>query len=362
MTPQPAHVLVTPEALAGRLVESAAGALEIFSIYAGEQLGWYASLVNDGPATAAELAQRSGTHERYVREWLEQQATAGFLAFSRDADNSHRFAMPEGFEAVLHDRESEMFVAPLGRFLVSAMRNAHLITDAYRSGGGVSWEAFGDDMRTAQADFNRPFFMNSLVPAYLSKMPDVHAALTADGARVAEIGSGGGWASIAIASAYPKARVDAFDLDHASVLLARQNAAHAGVADRLTVHHRDAADAGIDGAFDLVCAFECIHDLSDPVGVLATMRRLAKPGAQVIIMDERVAEEFGAVGDLFERLFYGFSLAVCLVDGMSRPGSAGTGTVMRPSVLRSYALDAGFAGIEVLPMGHEMFQFYRMIL
>ena len=355
------NAMSSPEELAGRLVEFAAGAMEIFSIYAGEKLGWYASLAGDGPATSAELAVRTGTSERYAREWLEQQATAGFLSFRREPDGQHRFAMPPGYESVLCDRESELFVAPLGRLLVSTARNAHQALEAYKSGGGVAWEAFGEDMRTAQSDFNRPFFTNSLVPGYLSQIPGLHDALSKPGARIAEIGPGGGWAAIAIASAYPGARIDGFDLDEASVTLARQNVSDAGVADRVVIHHQDAAHSSVAGECDLVCAFECIQDLSDPVAVLTTMRRLAKPGAPVIVMDERVADEFGAVGDLIERLFYGFSLGVCLLDGMSRPNSAGTGTVMRPDILRGYAREAGFTDVEILPLEHEMFRFYRLI-
>ena len=357
----PAPALAAPDELAGRLFESAVGAMEIVSVYAGEKLGWYASLVNDGAATATELATRTGTHERYVREWLEQQATAGFLTFAREPGGTVRFSMPSGYEAVLTDRESELFVAPLGRFLVSVVAKIPQAVECFRSGGGVPWEAFGEDMRGAQAEFNRPFFMNRLVPGYLSQIPGVDGALTQPGSRVAEIGPGGGWAAIAIASAYPDARVDGFDLDEASVLLARENVAEAGLSDRITVHHRDAADAGINGQCDLVCALECIHDLPDPVGVLATMRRLAKPGAPVVVMDERVNDEFGSVGDLTERLFYGFSLGVCLLDGMSHANSAGTGAVMRASTLRSYAKEAGFTDIEVLPLEHDLFRFYRLL-
>ena len=116
------------------------------------------------------------------------------------------------------------------------------------------------------------------------------------------------------------------------------------------------------GQCDLVCAFECIHDLSDPIGVLTSMRKLAKPGGRVIVMDERCAEEFGAVGDFTERLFYGFSIAVCLPDGMSHKPSAETGTVMRPATLDSYARQAGFARADVLALEHDMFRFYDLVL
>ena len=353
--------LASPEELAGRLFESAVGALEIFSIYAGEKLGWYASLVGDGPATPSQLADRTKTNERYVREWLEQQATAGILSYTSEPDGANRFAMPPGYESVLVNRESELFVAPLGRFVVSILNNAHLAVEAYRNGGGVSWPTFGDDMRTAQADFNRSFFMNRLVSDYLSQVPDVEAALSAQDAQVAEIGPGGGWAAIAIAAAYPSARVDAFDLDEASVVMARKNVEEAGLTSRIAVHQRDAADSTIHGQCDLVYALECIHDLPNPVGVLSTMRRLAKPGAPVIVMDERTADEFGTVGDLTERLLYGFSLGVCLLDGMAYSPSAGTGTVMRPSTLRRYAREAEFADIEILPLEHDLFRFYRLI-
>lgn len=164
-----------------------------------------------------------------------------------------------------------------------------------------------------------------------------------------------------MAKTYPNATVEGFEIDAPSVEMARKNAADSGLAGRVTFHHRDAADAGIDGQCDLVCAFECIHDMPDPVSVLRTMRRLAKPGGTVLVMDERVGEEFGNVGDFTERLLYGFSIAVCLPDGMSHQPSVGTGTVMRPATFRKYATEAGFSGVEILPLEHDLFRFYRLL-
>jgi len=351
-----------PEELVGRLLESAIGAMDIFAVYAGEKLGLYRSLAQAGPATPAELAARTGTHERYIREWLEQQATTGMLAAEPVAAGSERrYALPPGYEAVLVDGDSDVFVAPVGRFVVSAFAQAPALLNAYRHGGGVSWEAYGDDMRTAQADFNRPFFLNSLVPGYLSQVPGLDAALASPGARVAEIGPGGGWAAIAIGRHYPGVRVDGFDLDAASVDMARANVASSGLSDRVAIHHRDAGDGSIGGDYDLVAAFECIHDMSDPVSALATMRRLVKPGGTVLVMDERVGDEFGAIGDFTERLLYGFSLTVCLPDGMSHQPSVGTGTVMRPGTFRKYAKQAGFSGVDILPLEHDLFRFYSLV-
>ncbi|MBI5946628.1 MAG: methyltransferase domain-containing protein [Chloroflexi bacterium] len=336
--------------------------MDIFAVYAGEKLGLYRSLHQEGPATPAELAARTGTHERYIREWLEQQATTGILAVGPSSDGSaRRYSLPAGYEAVLVDGDSELFVAPVGRFVASAFAQAPGLLNAYRSGGGVPWEAYGEDMRTAQADFNRPFFINSLVPGYLSQVPGLDAALKTPGARVAEIGPGGGWAAIAIARGYPGVRVDGFDLDAASVDMARANVAAAGLSDRVTIHHRDAGDGSIAGDYDLVAAFECIHDVPDPVSVLRTMGRLVKPGGTVLVMDEGVGEEFGAIGDFTERLMYGFSLTVCLPDGMSHQPSAGTGTVMRPPVFRRYAEQAGFSRVDILPLEHDLFRFYALV-
>ena len=158
------------------------------------------------------------------------------------------------------------------------------------------------------------------------------------------MGCGGGWSSIAIARAYPDVSIDGFDLDVPAIERARRNAEAEGLSDRVRFHAMDPAEAGHGDAYDVVTAFECIHDLPQPVPVLRTMRSMAGEDGIVLVMDENVAPEFVAPGDEVERIMYGFSTLVCLPDGMSHPGSVGTGTVMRPSVLEGYAREAGFAG------------------
>ena len=173
------------------------------------------------------------------------------------------------------------------------------------------------------------------------------------------MGCGLGWSAIGIALAYPDATVDGYDVDVPSVEAARRNAREAGVDDRVRFHAVDAATVEAP-AYDAVFAFECIHDLPDPVGVLAAMRRLAGPDGAVIVMDERVAESFMAPGDEVERLMYGYSLMCCLADGMAHTPSAGTGTVLRPSTLRRYAVEAGFGDVEILDIDTDFFRFYRL--
>ena len=133
------------------------------------------------------------------------------------------------------------------------------------------------------------------------------------------------------------------------------------MSDRVRFTLVDAASVPTSGDYDLVAAFECIHDLPDPVGVLRSARRMVKPGGTVLVMDERVPEAFTGPGDPVEQLMYGISMLVCLPDGLSHDGSVGTGTVMRPDTLRRYARDAGFADIEVLPIEHDMFRFYQLL-
>jgi len=354
--------LATPEELAGRIFEAAVGGIEILSIYLGDRLGYYRAL-SRGPLTSAELASATGTNERYAREWLEQQATAQFLSVDRPGApaDERRYALPPGYEAVLVDELSPAYVAPIGRLMKVAGTVAESLLTAYRTGGGISWAEMGADAREAQAAFNRPFFATALA-GYLEQVPGLDAALRTPGAAVAEIGCGGGYALVAIAQAYPSVRADGFDIDAPSVEMARANVAAAGLSGRVSVHHRDAGDAALAGSYDLVAAFECIHDLPNPVAVLANMRRLVKPGGTVLVMDERVSDEFGAFGDLTERLFYAASLFICLPDGMSTQPSAATGTVMRPATLARYAREAGFRDTEILPLEHDLFRFYRLVV
>ena len=350
------------EALATRLFETVLAVLDARAVDLGDRLGYYRALAEHGPATSPELAARTGTAERYVREWLEQQAVTGILTAADDPDRpddalARRFALPPGHVGPLTDVLRPAHVVPLVRFVVAAGRQVDALAEVHRTGGGVSWAQHGPEVREAQAAANRPLFLGALGRDHLPSIPDVDAALRRGG-RVADVGCGFGWSSIGIALAYGAATVDGFDLDEPSVRAARRNAAEAGVADRVHFSVTDAAT--VDGTYDVVTAFECIHDLPDPVSVLAAMRRLAGDSGTVLVMDERVAERFTAPGDEVERLMYGYSLTCCLADALSTRPSAGTGTVMRPSTLRRYAREAGFADAEVLDVGDDFFRFYRL--
>ena len=351
------------DALIGRLFEAAIGTLDVFSVHLGDRLGLYQALDQRGSATSDELAAATGTHERYVREWLEQQAATGILAVEDAAAPAaaRRYRVPSGHREVLLDRDSLNCLTPLLRLAVGVTGPLPALLEAFRTGAGVPYPDYGADTREGIAEMNRPMFLNLLGTAWLPAIPDVHARLQADPpARVADVGCGSGWSSIAIARAYPNALVHGFDADEASIALARSNVAAAGLADRVSFALRDAAYPGLAGSYDLVTAFETIHDMAQPVEALRKMRGLVADGGAVMIADERVGETFTAPGDDVERLNYGFSVLHCLAVGLAESPSAGTGTVMRPPTLRRYAAEAGFGGVEVLPIDNDFWRFSRL--
>jgi ubiquinone/menaquinone biosynthesis C-methylase UbiE len=348
---------------ADRLFESTLGALDLVTVYLGEHLGLYRALADRGASTSAELAQATGTTERYAREWLEQQAASAIVEVddARLPARRRRYTLPPEHAEVLLDSDSLAYVGPLGRLVVGMARPVQAVGEAFRSGGGVPWEAYGDDVRTAQADFNRPQFLNLLASEWLPAMPDVHEHLQADPpAHVADIACGAGWSSIAIAKGYPKVTVEGFDLDAPSIDAARLNALREGVSDRVHFAVADAAETAFEGRYDLVTVFEALHDMSHPVDALRTVHRLVAKDGAVLVMDERVAEAFELPTTETERFLYQCSVLLCLPNGMAEQPSAATGTVMRAETMQRYAEAAGFSSVTVLPIEHELFRFYRL--
>ncbi|GIV78006.1 MAG: hypothetical protein KatS3mg050_2400 [Litorilinea sp.] len=352
------------DALVERLLHSASGFFDIYTIYIGDRLGYYRILAQGDPITSTELARQTGTHERYVREWLEQQTVSKILeVLNPDAAAPfRRFRLPAPYAEVLADEESLNYLVPLTQLAVGAAHPIRAVVDAFRSGGGVPYGDFGPDLREGQGRMNRAMFLQELGYKWLPAIPDIHARLQSDPpARIADFGCGVGWSSIGMAQAYPNVYVDGFDLDAPSIALARENLTASGLGDRVQFHVRDAGDPTLHGRYDLVTAFECVHDMSNPIDALRTMRQLVNGHGTVIIMDERVGDTFTPTGNEVEWMMYGWSLLHCLPVGMADHPAAGTGTVMRTDTLRQYARQAGFRDVEVLPIDNFFFRFYRLV-
>jgi SAM-dependent methyltransferase len=350
-------------AVADRLLSAALGAFDILAIALGDRLGYYRLLAHREALTPPALAAASGTAPRYAREWLEHQAVGGLVEVldpSQEPD-ARSYRLRPGVAEVLADPDELTYLAPLARQLAAAARQLPALAQASRSGRGVPWAAYGADMRESQAELNRPGYLRLLAEDWLATLPGVQQRLrTGPQARVADVGCGAGWSCIGLAQGYPMVHVDGYDLDMASVDLARRNVAVAGLADRVHVYHLDITKVADRGPYDLVTAFECLHDLPHPVAALAAMRRLAGSLGTVLIADMKAAGRFTAPGGDLERLLYGFSLLICLPDSMSTPGSTATGTVLRPATVREYASQAGYTRVDILPIDHDLWRFYHL--
>lgn len=350
------------EELVERITDATLGTLLLYTMYIGDELGLYEELAGDVALTSVALARRTGTDERYVREWLEQQAVTGVLdvADERAAPTARRFSLPSEFEPVLLDQESTHYMAQQSHLVVGGGQPLDDVVEAFRTGGGVSFDAYGP-LREGQARTNRAEMRYRLGAEWLPSIADVDSALKSnDSPAVADVGCGAGWACIGIAEAYPDVTVDGFDIDGPSVERARENVAAAGLDGSVTIHERDAGSIAAEQSYDLVTAIEVLHDLSDPVGVLRTMRRLVRPGGSALVVDQRVGETFSTDASPTEEMMYGWSVVHCLPVGMNADHSAATGTVMRTRTVREYADEAGFEEVDVLPIEHDGFRFYRI--
>jgi hypothetical protein len=257
------------EALAERLVDATTHALETLSVHLGLELGLYQALNDLGAATDAEVAAHASVAPRYAREWLEQQTVAGYLACDdrRRPAEQRRYRLPPGHTEVLLDADSPHHAAPVAVILAGVATVLPQLLEAYRTGGGVPYAAYGQQMRRGIAALNRPMFLHELASTWLPAVPNLDRRLrAAPPARVLDLGCGLGASSIALARAYPNARVLGVDLDEASVTEARAAAAEVGVAHLVTFVVGDAARVASEAPFELVTIFEALHDMGDPVG------------------------------------------------------------------------------------------------
>ncbi|WP_203433038.1 class I SAM-dependent methyltransferase [Jiangella asiatica] len=349
------------EALRERMFGSAMAALELYTIYIGVRLGLYRALADGGPASSSQLADRTGIAERYAREWLEQQAVSGLIDVDdpRAEPLARRYRLPPEHIPVLADPDDVRYEAHTGVDIVRAGRRLPQLVEAFRVGNApppLPWEPEG------RADPNRARFINLLGNEWLPAIADIDVRLRAERpARVADVACGTGWSSIAMAHAYPSVHVDGVDLDHDAITAARQNAERAGVADRVTFSVTDAADLAGRGGYDLVTIFEALHDMSRPVDALSAAREILAQDGILLVVDGLVNDEFMAPASPRERTEYGWSVVSCLPGAMADPQTAATGAVMRPSMLRQYALQAGFRDVQTLPIDTDYWRFYRLL-
>jgi trans-aconitate methyltransferase len=342
-----------------RVLDTTTGALELFGLYLGDRLGLYAALRGRAGTTPAELAALAGIAPRYAREWLEQQAVAGVLTVAdvTAGPEQRRYALPDAHVGVVAEPTALDHVAPLARMVVGIATALDDVVAAYRTGTGVPFARYGADLRAGQGAVNRPAFTSALVEEWLPATGAAAERLAAGG-RLADLGCGQGWSTIAVARAYPTAEVWGLDSDEASIADARAAAAEAGV--RVRFDRADVTRLATAGPFDVVLLLEVLHDLARPGETLAAARAALAPGGAVLVADEAVAPSFTAPGDPLDRMMYGWSITHCLPASMAEQPSAALGTVLREGTVRTLAEQAGFARVDVLDVDGGLFRLYAL--
>jgi SAM-dependent methyltransferase len=320
-----------------RAVGEVGAALNSALVVMGDRLGYYRDLAEHGPSTAAELAGRTGTGERYATEWLNAQAAGAFVDYD---PATARYTLPPEHAIALTDPDSPAYLPGFFQLAHGVVRDAPHVLDAARSDRGLGWHEHNTDVHLGCERFFRPGYVANVVPAWLPALDGVVPKLER-GARVADVGCGHGSSTILMAQAFPRSAFLGSDYHPESIGTARERAAEAGVADRTTFEV--AGGAGFSGHdYDLVTMFDCLHDMGDPVGAARRVREnIAADGTWMIVepaAGDHVEDNLTPVG----RAYYGFSTLLCTPASLSQEVGAALGAQAGPRRIRDVATEAGF--------------------
>jgi SAM-dependent methyltransferase len=304
----------------------------------GDRLGLYRALAGAGPLTPTELAERTGTAERYVREWLNAQAAGGYLDYDPD---SGRYTLSAEHAVALTDESSPVYLPGFFQIALGSVLDSPRIIEAARSGAGFGWGAHNHDVLDGCERFFRPGYNANLVSTWLPALDGVVAKLER-GAAVADVGCGHGASTVLMAQAFPAAEFVGSDYHEGSIITARQRAAEAGVSDRVSFEVASASSYGGRG-YDLVTMFDCLHDMGDPVGAARHVRQsLAADGTWMIVepaAGDRVEDNLNPVG----RAFYCFSTLLCTPASLSQDVGLALGAQAGESRIRDVVTTAGLS-------------------
>jgi 2-polyprenyl-3-methyl-5-hydroxy-6-metoxy-1,4-benzoquinol methylase len=319
-----------------RAVDEVGATLNAALVVMGDKLGLYRALAGEA-LSAAELAQRTGTAERYVREWLNAQAAGGFVAYDPD---SGRYSLEPEQAVALTDSDSPAYLPGFFQIAIGSVLDSPQITQAARTGAGVGWHEHVADVHEGCERFFRPGYNANLVGAWLPALDGVVEKLER-GARVADVGCGHGASTILMAEAFPRSTFTGSDYHAASIETARARARAAGVADRVRFA-AEPAQAFSGGPYDLVTMFDCLHDMGDPVGAARHVRSaLADDGTWMIVepnAGDRLEDNLNPIG----RAYYGFSTLLCTPASLSQDVGLALGAQAGQARIRDVVEAAGF--------------------
>jgi SAM-dependent methyltransferase len=324
-------------AFMGQVVGELGATVNAGLIVIGDRLGLYKAMAGAGPISSAELAEKTGTAERYVREWLNAQAAGGFVEYD---PQTQRYLLPAEQAMALANEESPAFVCGAFELATATLKSGAQIESAFRSGAGFGWHQHDTGVATGCERFFRPGYNANLVSSWLPALEGVEAKLGV-GAKVADVGCGLGASTRLMAQAYPRSKFTGFDYHPESIGLARSKAKEAGLQDR--AHFEVASAAAFPGTgYDLIAMFDCLHDMGDPVGAARHVRQaLAADGTWLIvepIAGDRVEQNLNPVG----RAYYAFSTLLCTPNSLSQDVGLALGAQAGETRIHDVATAGGF--------------------
>jgi len=319
-----------------KMVTDLGAAVGMALILTGDKLGLYKALAADGPINSEELAKRTGTAERYVREWLAAQAAAGYVEYDPVGDN---FSMNPEQVAVFADDDSPVNMTGGFYSAASVIRDEPKVEEAFRTGEGISWGDHDSCLFCGTEKFFKPGYRANLTSLWIPALDGVEEKLKSGG-LVADIGCGYGASTMVLAETYPNSKFFGYDFHHPSIMHARTAAEQSGLTNVRfeTVTARKSPGSG----YDLVAFFDCLHDMGDPVGALTHAREILKPDGTCMIVEpfahDSLAENLNPLG----RVYYAFSATVCTPSALSQEGGISLGAQAGEARLKNVAMNAGF--------------------
>jgi len=341
--------------IAFKLIGDMGGAFSIALAHIGDRLGIFTAMHGAGQLTSQELADKTGLNERYIREWLNAMTTAEYIDYDT---TTKKFSLSAEQGEVLANENSPFFVGGGLQMTAPTIYRTPDIMEAFKNGGGVAYSAFGADVMTGIERFFRPGYVNFLTNYWLPSVPGLLERLNT-GINVADVGCGAGQALIQMAQAFPNSKFTGIDNDRASIEHATQNAEDAGIADRVNFIRQSADALPADTKYDLICTFDCIHDMANPRGALSAIKNALSDGGVYLWSEpncsDKLEENIGPVG----RLFHNISPLHCMTVSLAH-GGEGLGTVMGESKARELATEAGFGEFTKLQIDNPFNQFFAL--
>jgi SAM-dependent methyltransferase len=328
-------------------------ALTVALAFIGDRLGIFKAMSDGVPRTVVQLAGDTGLNQRYLREWAATMAAAGYLEYRPD-DSTFRMTPEQAM--VLAREDNTFFNGGAFQYAVACYRQISKLTDAFRDGGGVPFADFGPDIVEAIERLFHCGYEAWVADQWIPAVPALKEKLE-HGGEVAEVGCGAGQCIVPVAGAFPNSRFTGFDIDATSLARARAKAARAGVADRLTFEQVPAERLPESARFDLVMAFNCIHDMANPRGALAGIRRVLKPGGVLLWSEADMADRLEENLTPNGRTIYGASTMHCMTVSLAQ-GGEGLGAVIGKSLARDLAIEAGFGSFDRLPVKNPFHQVF----